>query len=313
MIEGIAHDDQYRMVEDEFRSVAGDFTRHLHTAEYQRLKGLAKSRNSETIENISRPVTGEMTDIVKRRHLALDTASKQRQGIAKTLGKRASRGGSDEEASSRRPATSLQGLMDSPRKPTVPLTSLAGSRPGSSYRGAVDASPSRRRLGGQAAQTMVRNSSMDMSNRASVVPAGRPSTGVEQETTSSSDDDDDLDGLPSWPQKPASGLPRPEKVEKPPIQRAPPASKPQSRTTTETSDVSNPFLKAGTVRLQTLVEESSTTQQAATPKDEDEDDNFFARLRARRAEQRKRRETKAQDSTKTSETNAAAINSIPFM
>jgi hypothetical protein len=155
---------------------------------------------------------------------------------------------------------------------------------------------------------------MDMSNRATVVPSRRPSTRIEQESTSGSDEDEDLDGQPSWSRKPASGLLCPEKAEKPPIRRAPPASKPQSRTTTETNDMSNPFLKAGTVRLQTLAEETSTTQQVAVPKDEDEDDDFFARLRARRAEQRRRRETKAQDSnSKTSETNAAAINSIPFM
>jgi hypothetical protein len=316
MIEGVAHDDQYRMVEDEFRAVAGDFTRHLHAAEYQRLKGLAKSRNSETIENISRPVTGEMTDIVKRRHAALDTASKQRQGIAKTLGKRAGRNESDEEASARRPATSLQGLMDSPRKPTVPLTSLAGSRPGSNYRSAADTSPSRRRPSGQAARTMVRNSSMDVSNRASVVPSKRPPTRIEQGTTSDSDDDDDddLDGLPSWSRKPASGLPRPETIEKTTVQRAPPASNPPSRATTESSNVRNPFLRTGTARLQDLAHETSTREQAAAPKNEDEDDDFFARMRARRAEQRRRRETKAQDSnSKTSETNAAAISSIPFM
>lgn len=47
---------------------------------------------------------------------------------------------------------------------------------------------------------------------------------------------------------------------------------------------------------------------------EDEDEDFFSRLRARRAEQRRRRETKAQDNNiKTSESQAAALNSIPFM
>ncbi|EAQ88323.1 hypothetical protein CHGG_04942 [Chaetomium globosum CBS 148.51] len=318
MIEGIDHDDQYRMVEDEFRAVAGDFTRHLHAAEYQRLKGLAKSRNSETIETISRPVTGEMTDLVKRRHVALDAAPKQRQAVAKTLGKRASRDGSDEEASSRRPATSsLQGLMDSPRKPTALLTSLPGSRPSSSNRGAAAGSPSRRRPSGQEARMVVRNNSMDLSHRASVVPPTRPSTRVKQETTSGSDeDDDDLDGLPSWPRKHASSLPRVEKAERPPVQRAP-ASEPPAKTIAEADDVSNPFLKAGTARLQTPAQETFARQQVAelaALKDEDEDDDFFARLRARRAEQRRRRETKAQGSNnKNSEANAASINSIPFM
>ncbi|KAL2153004.1 hypothetical protein VTH82DRAFT_4159 [Thermothelomyces myriococcoides] len=110
MIEGIDHDDMYRMVEDEFLAVAGEFTRHLHAAEYQRLKRLAKSQNAETIQNISRPVTQEMTDLVKRRHAALNTAARQRKGIVKTLRNRTGGINSDEEEQSRRRATSLQGL-----------------------------------------------------------------------------------------------------------------------------------------------------------------------------------------------------------
>ncbi|KAK4034019.1 hypothetical protein C8A01DRAFT_39498 [Parachaetomium inaequale] len=305
MIEGIDHDDQYRMVEDEFLAVAGEFTRHLHTAEYQRLKGLAKSQNADTIQNISRPVTGGMTDLVKRRHAALDTASKQRKGIAKTLGKRAAGNESDGEEPSRRPATSLQGLMNSPRKQTVPLTSVAGSRPGSSYRGAADTSPSRQRPSGHGTR-MVRNHSIDMPAPAD----GAPSARFKPEPTldSDDDDDDDLDGQPPWPRKPA--LPRPEKTVKPPIQRLS-ALKAPSRTISEptSSDAGNPFTRAGTTRLQTSAQETSVEQVAA---DDDDEDDFFSRLRARRAEQKRRRETKAQDNnTKTSDTSA--INSIPFM
>ncbi|KAG7288130.1 hypothetical protein NEMBOFW57_007653 [Staphylotrichum longicolle] len=220
MIEGIDHDDMYRMVEDEFLSVAGDFTRHLHAAEYQRLKGLAKSENAETIQNISRPVTGEMTDLVRRRHAALDTASKQRKGIAKTLGKRAAGSGSN------------------------------------------------------------------------------------------SGDDDDLDGPPSWPSK--LNLRHMDQPAKPPTRQLS-APKPLARTDSEPSNTRNPFQMADNAPKRSFTHDTSLSEPAGAA-NEDEDEDFFSRLRARRAEQKRRRETKAQESNiKTSESQAAALNSIPFM
>jgi hypothetical protein len=330
MIEGIDNDDMYRMVEDEFLAVAGEFTRHLHTAEYQRLKGLVKSKNAETIQNISRPVTGEMTDLVKRRHAALDTAAKQRKGITKALGKRAagSAVGDGDEEPPRRPATSLQGLMNSPRRQTVLLTSAMGSRPGSSYREAADASPSRRRPSVPDVRGVVRNSSvnkLDRRDRVRPVTVGRePTTGTE-DTEETEDDDDDLDGPPHLPLKPA--IRRLGQAARPPA-RQPSASRPPARARTEPVVASNPFLASGNTRRQTFAQEASvnTRRQAVAqevPADErgdvpmaDEDEDFFSRLRARRTEQKRRRETKTktQDKTiKTSETQAAAINAIPFI
>jgi hypothetical protein len=314
MIEGIDHDDRYRMVEDEFLAVAGEFTRHLHAAEYQRLKGLAKSENAEAIQNISRPVTGEMTDLVKRRHAALATASKQRKGIAKMLAGAQARGNEskndddedDNEKPARRPATSLQGLMESPRKQSVLLTSVAGARPGSSHRAAMEASPSRRRP----SAAVARKSSLDMSDRNHRVPSVRS----KPEPTLDSDDDDDLDAQPPWPREPE--LRRPEPAARPPARQSS-AQVPPARTRPDPSDVGNPFLRAGTTRLQSLAQGDSASKSMelgrSDGKDEEEDD-LFARLRARRAEQRRRRETKAQDSNiKTSESQAAALNSIPFL
>jgi hypothetical protein len=329
MIEGIDNDDMYRMVEDEFLAVAGEFTRHLHTAEYQRLKGLVKSKNAETIQNISRPVTGEMTDLVERRHAALDTAAKQRKGIAKALGKRAAGGEawSVDEERPRRPATSLQGLMDSPRRQTtVLLTSVMGSRPGSSYRDAADASPSRRRLSAPDVRGVVRNSGINMSYRKDKVPSVRVDQDGTTDTKGTEDDDDDnLDGPSRLPSKPA--IRRTVQATRPPAQQ-PSASRPPARARTEPVVASNPFLSSGSTRRQTFAQEASasTRRQVVAqeiPTDEhgdvpmgDEDVDFFSRLRARRAEQRRRRETKIKTQgniTKTSETQAAAINSIPFI
>lgn len=44
MREGYAEDDIYMMVEDEFLTTAQAFTQHLHHAEYQRLKGIAREK-----------------------------------------------------------------------------------------------------------------------------------------------------------------------------------------------------------------------------------------------------------------------------
>lgn len=304
MIEGIDHDDMYRMVEDEFLSVAGDFTRHLHAAEYQRLKGLAKSENAETIQNISRPVTGEMTDLVRRRHAALDTASKQRKGIAKTLGKRAAGSGSSEDREERPhwQPTSLQGLMDSPRKQRVPLNLTAMTRPSSGHRPA-DGSPSRRRPSGLDSQSMA-PSGIGTRNAQEALSRSK------RESTTDSDDDDDLDGPPSWPSK--LNLRHMEQPAKPPTRQLS-APKPLARTDSEPSNTRNPFQMAGNAPKRSFTHDTSLSE----PPDggnEVEDEDFFSRLRARRAEQKRRRETKAQESNiKTSESQAAALNSIPFI
>ncbi|KAJ1331800.1 hypothetical protein MN608_05263 [Microdochium nivale] len=65
MIDGAEWDDCWRMVEDEFLATAQQFTAHLHAAEYRRLKTASGSRNAATIKNISRPVVGRMTDLVR--------------------------------------------------------------------------------------------------------------------------------------------------------------------------------------------------------------------------------------------------------
>ncbi|KAF6229293.1 hypothetical protein HO133_007409 [Letharia lupina] len=53
---GLSADDIYIMVEDEFHAVAQTFTKHLHHAEYIRLRNAVRDRNAPTINNISRPV-----------------------------------------------------------------------------------------------------------------------------------------------------------------------------------------------------------------------------------------------------------------
>ncbi|KAF2761650.1 hypothetical protein EJ05DRAFT_179510 [Pseudovirgaria hyperparasitica] len=59
MKEGLAADDIWIMVEDEFLDTAKLFTRHLHRAEYQRLKNLAKLETARRTNNLSRPSVNE--------------------------------------------------------------------------------------------------------------------------------------------------------------------------------------------------------------------------------------------------------------
>ncbi|TLD11614.1 hypothetical protein PspLS_11527 [Pyricularia sp. CBS 133598] len=126
MISGLDGDDIWRMVEDEFLSVAGAFTAHLHRAEYKRLKRLAESQNAKTISTISRPVACDRTDTVKRRQ---DRAELQRRqgGAIKRMrsssdGKNANES-DDDDGPSPWAGTALQGLMDSPRKKAPRLIS----------------------------------------------------------------------------------------------------------------------------------------------------------------------------------------------
>lgn len=109
MIPGLAHDDRYRMVEDEFLGMAHQFTVHLHRAEYNRLKNLAKAQNAATISEIERPVVGTPTLLARQRRDRTRRVARQR-----------SRGGlrnNDEQVNlPRAETTGLRGLLESPRK-----------------------------------------------------------------------------------------------------------------------------------------------------------------------------------------------------
>lgn len=117
----VPSDDKYRMVEDEFLAMAGSFTRHLHAAEYQRLKDMASSHNADMIRTISRPVTGRMTDLVKKRQEALKLAERQGKVLRKRKGRDEEETDDEEGGEVPWAGTSLQGLMESPRKIGVKL------------------------------------------------------------------------------------------------------------------------------------------------------------------------------------------------
>jgi hypothetical protein len=128
MNEGIDHDDKYRIVEDEFLSIAQRFTVHLHAAEYKRQQKMAKSRNADTINSISRPVVGKMPDQTRRKVEAVARAKTQKTVLAGLLGKGVGNGDvsddSDDADGLPYVGTTLHGLMDSPRRKAASLTKL---------------------------------------------------------------------------------------------------------------------------------------------------------------------------------------------
>ncbi|KAK4198386.1 hypothetical protein QBC40DRAFT_341320 [Triangularia verruculosa] len=303
MIEGVDHDDKYRMVEDEFLSVAGEFTRHLHAAEYQRLKGLARSQNAETISNISRPVTGEMTDMVKRRHAALDKASKQRKAISGLKKLAPGAGNSDTDDEEPPEQTSLQGLMDSPRKRAVPLASFSSLLRGSSS--LREPSPSR---GRENAPGLARTESTF-------------SVTFKREPTP---DSDDLDSQAPWPLRRASTQPsikREESVAQPLNLAALPATQPRARFRAATVEPTKPTSRPPERPPRQAPQASKSNDRAPKREDEDEDDededdnDFLSRIRTRRAEQKRRREASLRTPQPgiKSESQEAALDEIPFI
>lgn len=137
---GLHADDIYIMVEDEFLCTAHLYTTHLHHAEYQRLKHLARSTNASTIQNISRPVDSitTMRAETKRKKAAEAQSIRTKAALEEMKGKsmvRAGGEGSDFESSFDEndgvegpwEGTQLQRFMvKSPRKGLTSLTGLQG-------------------------------------------------------------------------------------------------------------------------------------------------------------------------------------------
>ncbi|KAI1352359.1 hypothetical protein F5Y01DRAFT_93038 [Xylaria sp. FL0043] len=126
MIEGIDGDDRYRMVEDEFLATAQQFTAHLHAAEYKRLKTASELENEQMIRNISRPVVGKMTHLVKTKQERKVLNEKQRLAKRKLRQGDASgdeSSGTDDLRDSWQ-KQSLHGLMESPSKRARRLNEL---------------------------------------------------------------------------------------------------------------------------------------------------------------------------------------------
>ena len=135
---GLNRDDIYIMVEDEFLATAQSFTRHLHHAEYQRLKRLVRDRNDGDIANVSRATDGTtaMREELRRKKQAEEAGARTKKGVEDALRphKRSAISASDSEtdvvvAKDNEPwqGTHLQSFMTaSPQNSKRSLTGLQG-------------------------------------------------------------------------------------------------------------------------------------------------------------------------------------------
>lgn len=135
---GLNKDDIYIMVEDEFHAVAQQFTKHLHHAEYVRLRNAAKNRNASTINTISRPTDSvtAMREETKKKKQAEAQEFKTKAGVEGVIAPKVVRGvGSDSESDFENEeraddpwqGTQLQRFMEKiPRKSLAGLTGLQG-------------------------------------------------------------------------------------------------------------------------------------------------------------------------------------------
>ncbi|KAF7882206.1 hypothetical protein EAF00_011722 [Botryotinia globosa] len=189
MEEGREHDDKYRIVEDEFLTVAKSFTVHLHTAEYKRLGKMAKTRNAAAINSISRPVVGRMPDATRRKAEEVARSKNQRDILEKLVGKKEDGLSSDsDEETLPFVGTSLYGLMTSPKKRGISLMNI--SSPTKTTRAAAGfRNPTK-------FKTSQRASSPTIKSKTQAVDLDLDAT--------ASEDDDDLDAPISAPKFPFS-------------------------------------------------------------------------------------------------------------
>lgn len=145
------HDDRFRMVEDEFLATAQQFTRHLHQAEYQRLKAAAAARAEGDAEAIRRGEVREVRDIVRP-----------------VVG--APAGGRVEGRRREREGVGLRGLLSSPPRREMPLLVLGRGRGGS---------PSRRE-GRKMVKEEEGGKTMVKDEERGAVDVGRRQTGMEE-------------------------------------------------------------------------------------------------------------------------------------
>jgi hypothetical protein len=188
MDEGMEHDDKYRMVEDEFLTVAQKWTVHLHAAEYKRQEKMVKARNAETISSISRPVTDRMPDQTRRRVESVARSKTQRSAIEGLLGKKAAADDIDDSDEDGLPyvGTTLHGLMDSPRRKAASLSKIGSARTATRAAAGFQ-KPAQAKM--NPSQRMATISPLSKSKDQPPNVANLHSDG----STASSDEDDDLD------------------------------------------------------------------------------------------------------------------------
>ena len=193
------------MVEDEFHAVAQTFTKHLHHAEYIRLRKAAKDRNDTLMSNISRPVDSitTMREETRRKKEAEAREAKMKAAIESIKVPKRAKGPLDEsdisdfeEDKQDDPwqGTQLQRFITkSPKKNLTGLTGLQGvtshTRAAAGYSKPEKRPPQPTKLFEPARPNAG-------ASKTSLAPAAANST------SDTDDDDDDLDAPSRLPSRP---------------------------------------------------------------------------------------------------------------
>ena len=274
---GLSADDIYIMVEDEFYAVAQTFTKHLHHAEYIRLRKAAKDRNASTVSNISRPVDSitTMREETRRKKEAEAREARMKAATESIKGSKRAKGLLDESDISdfeddRRDdpwqGTHLQRFMTtSPKKALTGLTGLQGVT--SHTRAAAGYSKPEKRPPQPSRPFESARPKADASETVTVPQAASDA--------SSDTDDDDLDApsrlssrpparIPPRPPTITAAKPTPLSTSKPPPYRLPKA-KASTSPPANTPRVS--FLEATPRAAPTPIPTSSRPSKKPTPPD----------------------------------------------
>ncbi|KAK5696559.1 hypothetical protein LTR97_007862 [Elasticomyces elasticus] len=313
MREGYTADDAWMMVEDEFQSVAQAFTKHLHHAEYAKLKRSSKARGQDTLQAIKRPTDGRTAQSVGTKlKLEADAKDKRIQGGLKGMG--VEEEGEDEDNDEYMHDPHLAGLMTGSQRATQDLTGLVKPRANTRAAAGFKNSPQKAREKPWFAKGTASESAVSKS---------KPVVHESEE----SDDDDDLDG-PSQPRV----MPKPALQEVRQVKHVSDRAHKVDKVP-ETSGIFKRFTKVAqedkhaaetSAALSNRVSASSDARSApfvkptAKPKDEDEPDlflsttqkppvsSFLAKRRAREAET-----LKSQAPSETKTTSVKSTIAVP--
>ncbi|WPH04560.1 Hypothetical protein R9X50_00745200 [Acrodontium crateriforme] len=187
MKDGTEHDDGWIMVEDEFYATAQLFTKHIHHAEYVRLKKLAKGRGSGTLQNISRPTDGRTTQSFEQK-LRREVSDKDKL-VAVTLKRVAAQEDEGESDDDMLMDPQLTGLMAKSQRANDDLSALVKTK--ANTRAAAGFSQSPRKAGRETARS-------HFNRLAESRPLIKKDCAGEKEAEESEDtDSEDLDAIPS--------------------------------------------------------------------------------------------------------------------
>ena len=182
---GLNGDDIYIMVEDEFLATAQTFTRHLHHAEYQRLKRLAKERNGRDVPKVSRPTDGTtaMREELRKKKQAEEVGARTKKGVEDTLPPQRPRAVSDGEVD-------VVVAKDHEPWQGTHLQSFMTATPQSSKRSLVGLQGVSSKTRAAAGFTKAQKQSPSKSQQKTIFPTEKV---VEEQATEEGSDTDDLD------------------------------------------------------------------------------------------------------------------------